>query len=67
MKKQLELAQNVSLLMGTLLFLFSMLMAFNNSNDKPLMENWLVVMFFSEILVIFSCISIYANRNNDKK
>jgi hypothetical protein len=65
MKKQLEFSQNLSLLMGTLLFLFSMVMAFNNEHNKPIMENWLIVMFFSEVIVIGSCISIYANR--DKK
>jgi hypothetical protein len=65
MKKQLEFSQNLSLLMGTLLFLFSMVMAFNCQYDKSIMEDWLIVMFFSEVIVIGSCISIYANR--DKK
>lgn len=63
MKKQLEFIQNVTLAMGSLLFLFSMVMAFNNQGDRPMMENWLFVMFFSEIILIASCISIYANRN----
>ena len=65
MKKQLEFSQNLSLLMGAVLFLFSMVMAFNNQGNKSIMENWLFVMFFSEVIVIGSCISIYANR--DKK
>lgn len=63
MKKQLEFIQNVSLLSGALLFLFSMVMAFNNSYDKEVMEKWLFVMFFSELMLIASCISIYVNRN----
>ena len=63
MKKQLEFSQNLSLLMGAVLFLFSMVMAFNNQGNKSIMENWLFVMFFSEVIVIGSCISIYANRS----
>lgn len=64
MKEQLKFSQNVSLVMGSLLLLFSMVMAFNNQEDRQLMENWLVVMFLSEVIVIGSCISIYSTRND---
>ena len=66
MKKQLELAQNFTLIIGSLLLMFAMVMG-SNAETQSIKSNWIVVMFFSEILVIFSCISIYANRNNDKK
>lgn len=66
MKKQLELAQNFTLIIGSLLLMFSMVIG-SNAETQSIKSNWIVVMFFSEILVIFSCISIYANRNNDKK
>jgi hypothetical protein len=63
MKKQLEFIQNVSLFSGAFLFLFSMVMAFNSQVDRQVMEKWLFVMFFSELMLIASCISIYVNRN----
>ena len=66
MKKQLELAQNFTLIIGSLLLMFSMVIG-SNAETQSIKSNWIVVMFFSEILVIFSCISMYANRNNDKK
>lgn len=66
MKKQLELAQNFTLIIGSLLLMFAFVMGANAEN-QDIKSNWIIVMFFSEMLVLYSCISMYVNKNNDKK
>jgi uncharacterized membrane protein len=62
MKNVLSIAQNTALIVGSLLLMFSFVMG-ANADSQPIRENWLLVMGFAELLVIYSIVSVYINRN----
>lgn len=62
MKNVLRFAQNTTLISGSLLLMLSFVMG-GNADSQALKENWLVVMAFAELLVLYSIVSIYLNKN----
>ena len=63
MKKNLKNAQLITLLFGCLLGMFSFVKGASYTIDNPMKQNYLILIAFSELLVIFSLISIFTNKS----
>ena len=63
MKNTLRTAQFITLISGIILGTSAFVVGANMTMDNPIKENMIILIGFSELLVIFSLISIFTTKN----
>lgn len=63
MKNTLRNAQIYTLLAGCILGIFAFIMGASTTMQNPMKQNYLILIAFAELLVIFSLISIFTTKN----
>lgn len=62
-KNTLKNAQITTLIFGCLLGTFSFVMGASYTMNNPIKQNYIILIAFSELIVIFSLISIFTNKS----
>lgn len=63
MKNTLRTAQFITLISGIILGISAFVVGASMTMDNPIKENMIILIGFSELLVIFSLISIFTTKN----